>query len=150
MDTRPATCRYRLQDAGRYFPMLSCDACGKTFRTGLGMHCTVGAVEMPERQHKPTIAESEWLQRVIQDHLEPLLEAARSQLSTLERMRMCESCLRMFDGDDPRAYVADDYKQASCAGCNIEANPKLALEALAKALEMNPDLDEVSRSQTKS
>lgn len=42
MDTRPAQCRFRLQDEGKGYPRSSCAACGKTIGTGLGKHCTVG------------------------------------------------------------------------------------------------------------
>lgn len=50
MDTRPANCRFRLQEEGKPYPRSSCEACHKTITTGLGTHCTVasgavGAVE---------------------------------------------------------------------------------------------------------
>ena len=95
---------------------------------------------MTERQHKPTIAAAGWLQYTIQDHLEPLLDAARSQLSDLNHMRSCMTCLHMFDGADQRAYVNDEARDAYCPACNIEATPSMARAALAKALEMNPEL----------
>lgn len=40
--TRPANCRFRLQDEGKSYPRSSCAACGKTISTGLGNHCTLG------------------------------------------------------------------------------------------------------------
>ncbi len=40
MDTRPASCRFRLQYEGKPYPRSSCTACGKTVMTGLGNHCT--------------------------------------------------------------------------------------------------------------
>lgn len=41
MDTRPANCRFSLQDEGKSHPRSACAACGKTITTGLGRCCTV-------------------------------------------------------------------------------------------------------------
>lgn len=46
MDTRPAQCRFRLQEEGKPYPKSACVACGKTIITGLGNHCAV-TVENP-------------------------------------------------------------------------------------------------------
>ena len=38
-DTRPVSCRHRLQDEGKAYPRSSCAACGATITTGLGRYC---------------------------------------------------------------------------------------------------------------
>ncbi|WP_416192968.1 hypothetical protein [Nitrobacter sp. TKz-YC01] len=38
-ETRPANCRFRLQDEGKSYPRSSCSACGKNIATGLGNRC---------------------------------------------------------------------------------------------------------------
>lgn len=39
VDTRPASCRFRLQEEGKSYPRSSCTACGKNIITGLGTFC---------------------------------------------------------------------------------------------------------------
>lgn len=41
-DTRPLNCRFRLQEEGKAYPRSSCQACGKTITTGLGVACDRG------------------------------------------------------------------------------------------------------------
>lgn len=41
-DTRPAECRFRLQDEAKPYPRSNCKACGRGIRTGLGTHCSHG------------------------------------------------------------------------------------------------------------
>lgn len=48
MDSRPAQCRFRLQDEGKGYPRSACAACGKTITTGLGTHCTVGKIVLDD------------------------------------------------------------------------------------------------------
>lgn len=47
MDTRPAECRFRLQDEGKAYPKSSCTACGRGIATGLGRSC--GEVKPDDR-----------------------------------------------------------------------------------------------------
>lgn len=47
-DTRPAECRFRLQDEAKPYPRSSCRACGKNIKTGLGTTCTVPPMMQPD------------------------------------------------------------------------------------------------------
>lgn len=38
-DTRPAKCRFRMKDEGKFYPRSGCKACGRTVMTGLGTSC---------------------------------------------------------------------------------------------------------------
>lgn len=101
------------------------------------------------KKNKPlTIAERGWCDYTI-DYLEQALDAARTTKSGLSGIRCCDSCLRPFDETDPRAYCEDKtgttllgeeivQKLGWCPACNIEASPDLALAALEKAADMNP------------
>jgi len=48
-DSRPANCRFRLQDEGKPYPRSSCAACGRTITTGLGKSC-----HLADQPTKPT------------------------------------------------------------------------------------------------
>ena len=85
---------------------------------------------------RPTLAEVDWLQYLIQDHFRPALEAAETTLADLHQVRQCEvaGCGMMFDARDARANLRTKSEGMDvCPGCECEYDTDKASAALKKA-----------------